>query len=233
MPTSRDYIPMNWAAFAVWFANFIVQLQVLAAKYSVSAAKVAQLVKDNDWVQYWVEAKAAGKQQEKQLNDFVAGVTNGNLGAPALSDPLWSLPAGAPEGVPTGIKARIREAANGIKSQKSIYTIADGTLLGIVTPEEAGKSEQDYIPALKLVSLTNYGLEGNFRLYGLDALRVECRHKGGGWQIVATLTSSPGVFNIVPKTAGEAEEIEIRAIFIKNNVPYGQYSPIYAEIIRP
>lgn len=230
---SRDFIPSNWDAFAVWSANFETQLPNLATKYGVSAAVLLQVEKDNTWVQYWVDAKTAAKQQEKQLNDFIAGVANGNLNDPVLSNPMWALPANLPDDVPPGIKKRFREIAAGIKAQKSIYSRADGELLGIVTAEEAGLVEADYTVEIKFRSLFNYNLEADFRKFGLDAIRVEYRHKGGNWMLAAILTKSPGLFNVVPQTAGDAEQIELRAVGIKDNVPYGNYSPIFTEVIKP
>jgi hypothetical protein len=230
--TTRDFLPRNWAAFAVWFANFIVQLEVLKTKYGVSSEKIEALGLDNLWTQFWANKQDAAKQQKKQLTDFVDGVRQGKLGAPELSNPVWSLGT-MPGNVPTGINDRIREAANFIKSQKSIYSIADGELLGIVTAEEAGKAESDYIPALTLDFEPNYNLEAVFRLLVADALQVEYRFKGGDWIIAATLTSSPGTFNIVPTIPGEAQYVEIRAIFIVKNKPFGQYSPTYSTVIKP
>lgn len=232
MATIRDYIPLNWAAFAVWMANFTAQLEVLKTKYNVSETAVANLVEDNTWVQFWADAQSNAKQQKKQLTDYTDGVRKGKLGAPALSNPVWNLGA-TPATVPPGIHERIREVANFIKAQKSIYTIADGELLGIVTAQEAEKPENEYIPALTLDVEPNYNLEADFRLHGTNALQVEYRLKGGEWRVAATLTSSPGKFNIVPTTPGEAQTVEIRAIFIVKNQPYGQYSPIYSTVIKP
>lgn len=229
----KDYIPRNPAAFAVWFANFTVQLESIGGKYNVSGDTITNIVRDNNWVQYWVEARQTGKQQEKQLNDYWKDIIKGMLGAPQPSEPTWTLPPNQPVPVPPGIDKRIREVANFIKSQKSIYTIADGELLGIVTGEEAGKNPEDYTPELKLRSLANFALEAAFRLYGLDAIRIEYRHKNGNWQLATMLTSSPGVFNIVPQTAGTAEQIELRGVFIYKNVNFGNFSPIYTEIIQP
>ena len=232
MATGRDFLPLNWAAFAVWMANFIKQLVVLKTKYNVSDDMIAALTADNTWVQDWVNNKALARQQGKQLTDYTEGVRKGKLGAPALSNPVWNLGA-MPPTVPPGINDRIREVANFIKVQKSIYTIADGGLLGIVTAEEAKKPESEYVPALTLEIEPNYNTEAFFRLLGTDALQVEYRLKGGEWQIAATLTTSPGMFNIVPTVAGEAQAVEIRAIFIVNNKPFGQYSPTYSTVIKP
>jgi len=230
---SKDFIPQNWAAFAAWSDNFATHLPSLAAKYGISAATLAQVQKDNDWVQFWIPMKLSGKQQLKQLEEFVKQVSNGELNAPALSDPAWELAADAPAGVKTGVKKRFREVAGFMKSQKSVYSEADGDLLGIVSAEESNLSPDGFTPDVKFHSMPNFALEAEFRKYGLDALRVEFRHKGGEWQLAATLTSSPGVFNINPTTAGITEQIELRCVFIVKNQPYGNYSPIYTAIIQP
>lgn len=228
-----DFIPQNWAAFADWTDNFNSQLQVLAAKYGIAAAKLAQTQKDSDWVKYWVQAKFNAKAQEKQLTDYTDGIANGNLGTPQPNEPTWALPADPPVVVPPGIKRRFREIAAEIKAQKSIYTQADGELLGIVAPDEGSLSPETTAPDLKISPKPNFALEVEFRKFGIDALRVEFRHKGGNWQLAAILTSSPGVFNIIPNEPNNAEQIEIRAIFIEKNQNFGIFSPIYTAVIQP
>ena len=91
-------------------------------------------------MKYWVPTKFSAKAQEKQLTDYTDGIANGNLGAPQPNEPTWALPADPPVAVPPGIKKRFREIAGEIKAQKSIYTHADGELLGIIPPDEAGLS---------------------------------------------------------------------------------------------
>ena len=230
---AKDFIPNTWAAFADWTENFNTQLQVLAAKYGVSAGKITQTGKDADWVKYWVPAKVGAKAQEKQLTDYADEIANGSLGNPQPAEPTWALPADPPVAVAPGVKRRFREIAAFIKAQKSIYTQSDGELLGIVAPDEAGLSPETTAPDVKFHTMPNFALEAEFRKYGLDALRVEFRHKGGNWQLAAILTSSPGVFNVIPNEPGSAEQIEIRAIFIEKNQNFGNYSPIYTAIIQP
>lgn len=229
----RDYIPNNWDAFAVWMANFNAQLPALAAKYGISAAVVAQVAKDNDWVQYWVEARNSARQQQRQVNDYVDAVANGDLNGQVESNPTWALPASPADGVPNGIKKRLREIANSIKAQKSIYTQADGELLGIISPEEAGLVEENANPELKLRPLANFGIETDFRKFGMNSVKIEIRHKGENWQLAAFLNKSPGVFNVVPKVPDTAEQVEIRAIYLKNNETFGNFSPTYSVVIAP
>ncbi|HQU81711.1 MAG TPA: hypothetical protein PKY59_01210 [Pyrinomonadaceae bacterium] len=230
---SKDYLPNTWSALADWSQNFYTELNnSLAAKYGVTD-KMVQLEKDNLWLQYWAGAKLSVKNQMEQLTDYTDGIAGGALGSPALTMPAWALPDNLPNNVPPGIKARIREIAATIKAQKSIYTTADGELLGIIPPDEANRDPNDFTPDVKLRSLPNFALEAVCRLFGLDALRLEYRHKGGDWQYAATLTSNPGVFNIHPQVAGQAEQIEIRAVYIEKNEIYGNYSPSYAVVIQP
>ncbi len=229
----KDYIPQNWDEFAVWLANFSAQLPAVAAKYNVSAEAVAQIAQDNEWVQYWVEARNSTKQQKKQLDEYIDEIANKKLNQPQPNIPVWTLPPDIPENVPTGIKKRIREIANGIKNQKSIYTLADGDLLGIISIEGAGLARETASPELKLRVKSNFRIEADFRRFDMNAIKFEARHKGGNWELAAFLNKSPGVFDVVPATPDTAEQIEIRAIYIKDNETFGNYSPNYTVVIIP
>jgi hypothetical protein len=52
-------------------------------------------------------------------------------------------------------------------------------------------------------------------------------------QVAAIFTSSPGVFNVIATSPDDAEQIEIRGIFLQKNQPFGVYSPIYNTVIQP
>jgi hypothetical protein len=227
----RDFLPSNWSAFAEWTANFATQFNVLASKYNL-AGEVAQVEKDNNWVQYWVQAKYNAKQQEKQLSDFVDAIANGETGDPQPTEPAWSLPPNPPGNIAAGLKKRLRSLARQIKANP-LYTTADGELLGIIGPDETALSPDDTAPELRLRSLANYAVEVDFRKLGTDALRVEIRHFSGQWILAAILTTSPGVFNVVPASGGGAELLEVRAVFLIKNQPFGNYSPTYNVTLQP
>lgn len=227
----RDFLPNNWSAFAEWLDNFFTQFGTLAAKYGLTA-ELTPLERDNLWTQYWIQAKFTAKQQEKQLSDYIELVANGDTGESQPTDPAWALPPNTPNGVAPGIKKRIRAIVRQIKANP-VYTTADGELLGIVGTDDNSLSPETTAPELKLRSLPNFAVETEFRKYGLDALRIEIRHKNGQWQLAAILTSSPGIFNVVPNTPGDAEQIEVRAVFVIKNQPFGNYSPTYNAVIQP
>lgn len=227
----KDFLANSWSAFADWFNNFKAQLDILASKYGLTA-ELNSVERDNLWVQYWVQAKVAAKAQDKQPTDFIDAIANGEIGSPQPGTPTWALPAGEPANVLPGIKKRIRSLARQIKANP-IYTQADGELLGIISPEEGERIAENTAPALKCRPMSNFAVEIEFRKYGFDALRVEIKHKGGAWQLASILTTSPGVFNAIPTSPGDAEQIEIRGIFLVKNQPFGIYSPIYMTVIQP
>ena len=228
---TRDFLPQSWAAFAEWLQNFYTELTTLAPKYGL-ADEAALLEKDNLWTQYWIQAKMTARQQEKQLGDYVEAIVNGDTGDAPPTNPAWALPANPPLIIAPGLKKKIRALVRQIKANP-VYTTADGELLGIIGIEEAGLSPETAAPELKLRSLPNYNTEADFRKNGMDALRIESRHKGGQWQLAAILTNSPGTFNVIPQTAGDAEQIEIRAVFLLKNQLFGNYSPTYNVVIEP
>ena len=65
-------------------------------------------------------------------------------------------------------------------------------------------------------------------MQGMDAMRVEYQRKGASiWSIAAFVTKLPAEFTITPATPGDPESGHIRAIFIKKNEEFGNFSPDY------
>jgi len=107
------------------------------------------------------------------------------------------------------------------------YTTAIGEDLGIIGSESAARPESEVTPDLKpTVSNGNFvNLAGSMQ--GMDALRVEYRTGTGEFQTVAFLTNTPGGFQITPTTPNQPEIGFLRAVFIKKNEEYGNFSPTY------
>jgi hypothetical protein len=57
-------------------------------------------------------------------------------------------------------------------------------------------------------------------------MRFDYRHKDGDWLLAGTL-------KIIPKTAGLAEQIELRGILIRKNKPVGEFSDTKTALIAP
>ena len=222
MSPGKYLIPYSLSAFAEWMGIFAAQLPALAAKYGVVAAgNLPQ-----------TQANFNAKLPEKQLTDFVAEVVNGTPARSAPNDPFRELPSRSLVALETGLKKRIRKIGGSLKTQKSVFIQADGELLCIVAPDEVQLSPETTAPELKLRTVPNYALDIEFRKMGMDALRVETRQKGGNWQLAAILTTSPATINVVPLSDGDAEQIEVRGVFLEKNQIFGNYSPIYMTLIQ-
>jgi hypothetical protein len=231
-----DFIPQNPSAFVVWFTKFILHLQSLSPKYALCSEKIDALLKDHEWVHYWAWVRSDAKEQEVHLNRFFTSMVNDEKGENGHSMPIHEVSealAYIPDNVMPVIKERIRELVECIKSQVHVYTKEDGSLLGILTPQEAGWLEEDYEPDVKFKQLADYCLEVDFRKFGLDAIRFEYRYIWGEWNFGGFLTKSPDVLKIPPRVVGSPEQIEIRAVFWVDNRNFGNWSPVYRMVVVP
>jgi hypothetical protein len=231
-----DFIPQNPSAFVVWFTKFILHLRALSPKYELCSEKIDALLKDHEWVHNWAWVKADTKERENRLNRFFDAARDGENADGRFSMPIHDVSealAFVPDNVIPGIKDRIRELAACIKSQAHIYSKEDGSLLGILTPEEAGWLEEDYTPDLKFEQLPDYALDVHFRKFGMDAIRLEYRYIWGEWCFGGFLTKSPDVLKIQPRLTGSPEQVEIRAVFWDGKRNFGNWSPVYRLLIAP
>ena len=107
------------------------------------------------------------------------------------------------------------------------YTDAIGEDLGIVGTQQTNRPASDYTPELKTVTSPGYQVNISGSMQGMDALKVEYAPKGGNFATVAFLTNMPGGFRITTETPGQPEKGHVRAVFIKKNEQYGNYSADY------
>ncbi len=107
------------------------------------------------------------------------------------------------------------------------YTQGIGEDLGIVGAEITPSGPEQTTPVFKSVTTNGYTVNLSGSMQGFDALKVEYARKGGTFSQIAFLTKTPGGFTITPATPGAAEAGHIRAVFIKKNVEYGNYSADY------
>ena len=233
--STKDYYPTKREDLPEFYQNFYTQLLLLAGKYSITGAMIDAIKDDKDWIIYWVPAI---QEIENQVDALTGGdgyfntILKEPAGTPPPSTVTIALPSGTPNEILPGARARVRDIANFIKGNP-VYVKSDGELLSIVTSEPAPLNPIDLTADCKIRTMPGFALEATFSKQGQDAMRFEMRHKGGEWQFVTVLTSSPGTFVITPTTPGEAEQVEIRSIMIKKNQMIGNYSDIKTALIAP
>ena len=228
----RDYYPTNMDALAAWWANFIIQLTALAAKYGIDGTTVGDATKDNDWIQYWVQARHDADNLSQQLTKYFNSISGNDETLEPPAPINWVLQGGVPNERPPGIEFRVRKIARDIKNSM-VYAVADGELLGIVSPPPAPLNFAGMTPEFTLETLVNFELKASFRKNGMDALKFEFRHKGGNWLPAGFLVTSPGTFAVMPTTPGTAEQIEVRAFYILKNDVVGNVSDTKTALIAP
>lgn len=107
------------------------------------------------------------------------------------------------------------------------YTEAIGEDLGIIGPEINKIAPDDVTPELKTRTSAGYVVNLSGSMQGMDGMRVEYAPKGGNFATVAFLTNTPGGFTVTPVVPGEPETGFVRAVFIKKNEDYGNFSANY------
>lgn len=228
-----DWYPQSMDARAGWHANFVAHLvSAIFTKYGIPTAAVTQVNDDNIWLQYWVDARHEADSMMQGLTKYFNTIAGKDPAADPPAPVTWAFSLTAPPEVPPGIEFRVREIAKQIKGHAA-YAVADGELLGIITPTDAPTDPASLTPTFKLRTLAEFKLEATFRKLGMEALRFEARHKDEAWQPAAFLINSPGQFTFVPKTPGVAEQIEVRAILVQKNQDVGNFSAIVAGFIAP
>lgn len=109
----------------------------------------------------------------------------------------------------------------------SNYTIAMGEDLEIVGPEQQGLIPSETSPELKAVTANSNLVTITGSMQGLPVMRVEYAAKGQTYSSVAVVTNLPATFEI-PMVDPDVPQLgTIRTIYLKNNAPFGNYSPNY------
>ncbi|MBK9165214.1 MAG: hypothetical protein IPM21_15165 [Acidobacteria bacterium] len=103
--------------------------------------------------------------------------------------------------------------------------------LGLLGPEHRPKDEAEVFPELKF-KVTNGGtINVTGSLQGTDAVRIEKKAGDGEFTTAAFLTITPGDFQLTTTTPGAVERVALRAIFIRKNKDYGNFSPTYNVVV--
>ena len=236
MATRRRFYPNSRAARAAWHANWAGKLPSIAGKYGINGAVLAEVAADDAWMQYWTAFRNEADAQSQALTRYYNTVGGDDPNGAPPAPVLWQLPATSPPPeVPPGVEDRVYKIADQILGDMD-YAAADGELVGIETAPgtQAPMQPGDPVsPDSTFVTLADFAIQATFRLKGNSGVRFQYRYKGGPWLPAGTLLGSPGSFTVAPQVAGVAEQIELRAIFLRGNVEVGVYSAAKTAFIAP
>jgi hypothetical protein len=225
----KPWFPANNPDRLTMFQNVVKKIGDYTVVLPITVAQQTriELICDTFVAAYtYVEQTRATTQS---LVDWRNNIFEGDpAGDPAPAAPAFGA-VSMPVGAFIGIFDEFREMRELIVASPG-YTQAIGEDLMIVGTESEELVEQDVIPNLKVSVSTGYKVSVAASLQGMDAMRVEYKRNGASgsvWSNAAFLTKLPAEFTITPQTPGEPESGHIRAVFIKKNEEFGQFSPEY------
>ena len=112
----------------------------------------------------------------------------------------------------------------------SAYTQPIGAELGILTPP---KPPLDPVPQATAVAGENSHVMLDCPLRGWDAVEIEGRRNGGGWELIAVALKRKYTDTRAPLVAGQPEIREYRLRFRKGDTPQEVYSDVLRVTTRP
>ncbi len=228
----RDWYPRSREALAIWWANFTLRRPDFEAKYPILGTLKNELNAAGAWMDYWASAMHIFSDLGQQMSKYFNTIAGNDKSADPPQPIKWTIPPGMPAEVPPGIEKIIRDVRRDVVGQID-YAVADGEALGFETVGAKALNPDVLTAAFEVKTLVGFELQMTFRKYGMDAMRFEFRYKGGDWQSAGTLINSAGVLHILPQTPGQAEQIELRAVYLKGNDTFGNYSDTKTALIAP
>ena len=225
--TGRDWLPRSLPDQLIMFQNVKAKIGGYTLILPITAAQTTEITLIcNEFIAVYNYVTQARSTTES-LVEWRDIIFNGEpAGTPAPPPPVY--PAySAVLGSVMGILTRFRDLVDIIKAAPA-YTRAIGEDLMIVSVKKDKLVEGSVTPDLKVSTLPGYKVEISGSLQGMDALRVEYIQNGKtDWNIAAFLTKMPGEFVIAGGSPGTAQTGRIRAVFIKKNDQFGNFSPEY------
>ena len=225
--TSRDWFPRSLPDQLIMFQNVKVKIGGYSAVLPLTLAQTTAITLIcNEFIavyNYVAQARATTESLVEWRDIIFRGSPTGGAAPAPPVYPSYSAVAGSTIGIFTAF----RDFVDLIKSSPG-YTQAIGEDLMIVATKPEDIAEGSVTPDLKVSTLPGYKVEISGSLQGMDALRVEYIQNGKTeWNIAAFLTKMPGEFVIAGVSPGQAVTGRIRAVFIKKNNEFGNFSPEY------
>lgn len=221
----RFWWPSSMAAQIVLIQNLLAKIAAYESKLPLTAAQVASIVSICNAFLAAVNSTDQSRQTMVAMTAWRDEILHGEpVGGTAPTAPEFAAASGGP--FTYGLVKQLFAMRDLIIASPG-YTEAIGEDLGLVGTEQQARPENDVTPLLKTETSNGYTVNISGSMQGMDAMRVEYAPKGGQFRTVAFLTNTPGGFSVSPTTPGTPESGHIRAVFIKKNEEFGNFSADY------
>ncbi|MFN0280133.1 MAG: hypothetical protein ACKVRN_16270 [Pyrinomonadaceae bacterium] len=227
----NDWLPSRLADVAEMFTNVKAKVGGYSGTLPLTLAQTTAIVLIcNEFLNvynYVLQARSTTEGLVEWRDIILRGTPVGGAAPAPPAYPTYTAIAGSTVGIITAF----RDYADIIKSAPG-YTRAIGEDLMIVAVRPDALVPEEIMPQLRVKTLSGFLVNVGGSMQGFDALRVEyIRNASSTYNIAAFLTRLPGEFAIVPATPGQPEAGRIRAVFIKKNEQFGNFSPEYPVVL--
>lgn len=223
---SSAWFPSALADRAAWFQNFATQFGIIGMPLGFTMADVTAVNDDNDAVQWMATVAVSVNAYEKSMTQYRRLMLEGNIGDPPVAIPA---PPTYPAPVPVidpAVYARLINLVDRIRVVPD-YTQEDGELLGIVPSKPANIIPNELQPNPSLTALPGNVIEVAFTRGKTEGIDVEMEvDNSGSWEHVGKFFKSPGEIVVPQNTQATARSVKVRARYLLDNKPVGQYSEI-------
>ncbi len=222
----RFWWPGVMSAQVSLMSNFRAKINSYATALQMTPEEVAAAIA---WCDAFIaayniaEQSKATMQAMTQWRDLV--FDGGPVGTAATNPPEF--PSGDDITYTRGVVKQFIELRDRLLTAKG-YTEAIGEDLQLIGPEINKIAPEFVQPELKTKTAAGYVVNLSGSMQGMDGMRVEYAPKGGSFATVAYMTNMPGSFSVTPAVPGDPEVGQVRAVFVKKNADYGNYSANYS-----
>ena len=224
MIPSRFWFPGSLQERAAWYANFTPQLQVVGPGLGIVASVIANIVKDNENIQFLAQTAVDLDAFAEAVRQYRKIYTEGNIGDPEPAFP--ANPAFAlPNALPTGAFERLVNCVEQIRVSAT-YTDETGALLGIIPQTPEGFNPGDAKPVLTVEVKPGNIVNVKFVRGGSDGVRIEVSIDKGDWTSQGNFFKSPAAIEIAQNVDNLPRLVAVRARYLVGNSPVGDWSDI-------
>ena len=223
------WLPRTLEALAPWYANFALKFEQFAPELGFTLADITSVKNDNAVVQWLAIAEPAFESNLDGFRVFRDITLYGEKTDPKPDEPVTVLPP-FPAVFTMAIIARLINLVERIKLSDG-YTEDIGAQLGIIGAESDSVAPENWKPTLKVKVSAGGDISVGFVRGESDGILLE-QQKGNEtvWTEIGRYFKPPADLNYDETTP---QTIRLRARFLQNNKPVGEYSDIVQFITNP
>jgi hypothetical protein len=224
MIPSKAWFPGSLAERAAWYQNFSVQFAALADELGFDPMEVGTVEADNTAFQFLASIALAVESYESSMRAYRKEILEGDHGKPGVELPLPPTYPATPPTVDPGIFERLANLVERIRVAPN-FTAEDGTALNIVPSKPANIVPNELQPNPSLEALPGNVVEVRFIRGQTDGIEIQYQlDKDGEWVNAGRFLKSPAVLDLPQNVQGTARSVQIRARYVLDNSPVGQFS---------